>query len=920
MTIILGENTVKNTNSTEGLSLNSTLKKKLIELNVDNDDVSETYIQVGKEIYFGSSNNELVFKKNDEDLLSINADEVLMKRVEVEDGMFSNLNSEVCFTSNLKVYNGVNLCSNMIISEESVDIFKSVHVNEGIICRGGLNVDKIEGSNISIAGLVLDNFVTREGIFDNRVSINTNEKDSIPFTIEKTNSCNFMELNDVFTIDKSGGLDIQGLIYINAEDYPFKYNDNYEINKTGHLTIGKSKVLIEEIDSYDKYKRRDNNSILHLHRRDDKKQHEIVKDPILNITMDYMACNNILTCNYEREPFSVQPFLKETVGDILIEDIDGSIISACNYQLIVELLPFVEENAVWKKDGELVEFSPFLGDPDLSIYRPKLYFQKYDYLDYNIEAINPLLNPEYIEKNSNVTLIFGYWHTNQDSLITNMNKLKTDDNLLQIFRDGIDEYTFLEYSYTCNMFHELNIDIKILIENSDDIKYIEYVCNLENIVEAPSLMKVTCNNEHMFEIDKDGKLIAHEMNIDKILELNSLSLYDGINTNFDMYGCNIDNVGKIEVNEVYLSKIRVGDIVEITKDEGIVILDSSAEIENRITTANISRINSPFLKYGDESTIILNKFYVASNIEEVEGLEGDINSSSSSVLIGNTYFRGDLKIDGRINLDNVITYVDNNRYLVEDESNIFISGNRNGTISFGNNGHVTLSTSKLDQIMTVGVPINRIQIDFPEIEDISGWYNRHNDIVMNPDVFLMNLHDISQDEYNDYMKDTCFMVYGNARFSDRRNLTLLNVREYDNNFKDEPTINIYGNITCREKRIGVNTDGTFKTDSNSHAFRCEGDAIITGKLQAIQGVSSLSDQRMKENLVPIEGAIDKIKKLNGYIFTRKDTKNIESGLLAQEVQKVLPEVVNEDKNGTLSIAYGNMMGLIVEAIKELSNK
>ena len=56
--------------------------------------------------------------------------------------------------------------------------------------------------------------------------------------------------------------------------------------------------------------------------------------------------------------------------------------------------------------------------------------------------------------------------------------------------------------------------------------------------------------------------------------------------------------------------------------------------------------------------------------------------------------------------------------------------------------------------------------------------------------------------------------------------------------------------------------------------------------------------------------------LRGVTFTRTDTKTHGTGVIAQEVEKVLPEVVTEDNEGIKNVAYGNMVGLLIEAIKE----
>lgn len=88
-----------------------------------------------------------------------------------------------------------------------------------------------------------------------------------------------------------------------------------------------------------------------------------------------------------------------------------------------------------------------------------------------------------------------------------------------------------------------------------------------------------------------------------------------------------------------------------------------------------------------------------------------------------------------------------------------------------------------------------------------------------------------------------------------------------------------------------------------------------GDITATGNVTAYSDAKLKTGLTRIEGALDKVEKLAGYVYTRTDSGERQTGLLAQDVQAVLPEAV---VNGEyLSVAYGNMMGLVVEAIKEL---
>ena len=85
-----------------------------------------------------------------------------------------------------------------------------------------------------------------------------------------------------------------------------------------------------------------------------------------------------------------------------------------------------------------------------------------------------------------------------------------------------------------------------------------------------------------------------------------------------------------------------------------------------------------------------------------------------------------------------------------------------------------------------------------------------------------------------------------------------------------------------------------------------------------------SDERLKDNLQIIEGSLDKIDKINGYEFDWNEhspgwaqERGHDVGVIAQEVQKVVPEIVSERKNGYLGVDYKRIIPLLIESIKEL---
>jgi hypothetical protein len=92
-----------------------------------------------------------------------------------------------------------------------------------------------------------------------------------------------------------------------------------------------------------------------------------------------------------------------------------------------------------------------------------------------------------------------------------------------------------------------------------------------------------------------------------------------------------------------------------------------------------------------------------------------------------------------------------------------------------------------------------------------------------------------------------------------------------------------------------------------------GNATLTGTL------TQNSDERFKQDITPINDALDKVMQLNGYEYHWKPELQRDSalqiGLIAQNVEKVLPQLVATDKEGTKSVAYQNMVPVLIEAMK-----
>lgn len=97
-------------------------------------------------------------------------------------------------------------------------------------------------------------------------------------------------------------------------------------------------------------------------------------------------------------------------------------------------------------------------------------------------------------------------------------------------------------------------------------------------------------------------------------------------------------------------------------------------------------------------------------------------------------------------------------------------------------------------------------------------------------------------------------------------------------------------------------------------------ARSTGHFTTVGNVIAYSDLRLKKEIEVIEDALAKVRRIRGITYTDIETGELRTGVIAQELDKVLPQAVHENEDGMLSVAYGNVIGLLIEAIKELEDR
>ena len=121
-----------------------------------------------------------------------------------------------------------------------------------------------------------------------------------------------------------------------------------------------------------------------------------------------------------------------------------------------------------------------------------------------------------------------------------------------------------------------------------------------------------------------------------------------------------------------------------------------------------------------------------------------------------------------------------------------------------------------------------------------------------------------------------------------------------------------GSLEVKTGFIGVDLTGSYIT----HGITLPNRSDATGSVKA-NAFLSYSSRRYKENIVPIVDPVNKIKNLQGVMFDWRSSGQRDMGFIAEEVGKIIPEIVSFDENGTDADAmdYLKLTALLVEAVK-----
>jgi len=355
--------------------------------------------------------------------------------------------------------------------------------------------------------------------------------------------------------------------------------------------------------------------------------------------------------------------------------------------------------------------------------------------------------------------------------------------------------------------------------------------------------------------------------------------------NYELEGANNSYISSVNNTNDFFKDLYINHLGTINSNQiGNVIIGGKTTIGNNSNTITNNYILDVFSKNSNNIAIFRN-----SNLELRFSANSNINISTNN---------NNLNINSRTFVSDFIS-INSNNFIPNSNERLVVNGisifNSNVIINgrIGGNFILDSDTNFSDR--------NKLPANFLKVKNNSGLAsNIDNEIFVN-------------------INTTSGLVLNNNQIS--LNPILPNIQTYGkiiigDTSADNANYSFYTNSNSKFNNkviIGSNPTST-SINLNDYILNINGNMGITGN------IFNASDSNLKKNVETYPNALEKILKCRGVLYEFKDDFKKNIGVIAQEIEEIIPEIVETNSNGLKNVNYLGFIGVIIEAIKDLNEK
>ena len=468
----------------------------------------------------------------------------------------------------------------------------------------------------------------------------------------------------------------------------------------------------------------------------------------------------------------------------------------------------------------------------------------------------------------------------------------------EIYLNGIDESSKLLSNYNiCNIdftvYHPENCNYDFKADVNLDI---DYTIKTNIISGIHSALEITSQGNDEYKINFINEECRSNEELNKTVNPTHTCNIDGIDYTYSF------NPIRLKYNTIDKTCNIPIDIIE---PQAHIKLTTDQDAKSYYITANNSNFNINYqndtilkeiFNITNESELTIDKLNVKTIYvkEQIYDEEAQIfcNEHFNSINITNNYLY--------INTETTYSILMNTDLLNTTHTSV-IFGNKNN-LNYSNiialqssstNSYLNITTNNQNDNYKIGKTDSNFNII----------YTTDNILSIKPESNIFKYSNFDFDDALDTNTDGILLGNEVTQTPDIKTITT----EYDYIFTEGRLKGI--------KNINYTSNLIFTEQTTPIMSMNQDDITMHQRLVCALGTTTSSDRRIKENVNRIENALDKIDRLDGVSYFNKLSKSNEIGLIAQDVREVIPEVVVD--SDIMGIQYGNMIGLLIEGIKEL---